>query len=308
MPIKHELQSTIPEQLWIERVSYLLNEKVSSETLDVIHDALYRFPDSIHLRLLEGKACLSLKMFSKARCIFQQLRQQGYEDHNVLSGLAMAAQKEGEWELAITSWNRCLELDPHGNAIKYLSGKCLALTRLGKYVEAEAHYLEMMCSYPDQPEVYEGLARTAQKRQDWLGAIDRWSVCISRFSEHKRVRDWLMEKAAVAQELTRFSQASEIYYNALDRYPKFSRAYEGLARNAELQGHLYVALDRYRDCIDDFPDDPRMFHWRLALAKLSVKLGDISSAKTAFGHLSKFYPQHPHGRRGLQRIAQLQIT
>lgn len=254
--------------------------------LQLVEEGLVHFPDSTSLLVLRGKMCFKLRQYANARDSFQAVLADGKENIAALSGSALLAERLNQWRLAVHFWDRCIAADNSATTpVRWLSAKAAALVRAGSHDEAEALYHVLIKQHVNRPAGIEGLAMLAQSRGDWSVALEHWQRCIDLFKRHRRARFWYVNMANAYITNEQYDEASRIYHQMLDVFPKECDACEGLAKLAERQHQWHVALDRYRDCIDEFPSHARKNRWYSAVARLSIKIND---SRTAGRHAALF--------------------
>ena len=271
--------SVLSENEFVAQIDGMIGAHQHQLVLQYVDEGLAHFPGSVPLLVLKGKLCLKLKQYANARDSFQAALADGKESIAALSGLALLAERLNQWRLAVHFWDRCIAAGKRSTPpVRWLSAKAAALVREGSHDEAEALYLDLVNQHGNRPEGIEGLAMLAQSRGDWSVALGYWQRCIELFRRHHRARLWYVNMANAYINNEQYKEASRIYHQMLDVFPRECDAVEGLAKLAERQCQWYVALDRYRDCIDEFPSHARKNRWYSAIARLSIKVNDSLTA------------------------------
>lgn len=267
------------ENEWIAQIEGMIGAHQHPLALQHADEGLAYFPESVSLLVLKGKLCLKLKQYANARDSFQAALADGKESIAALSGSALLAERLNQWRLAVHFWDRCIAAgNSSSTPVRWLSAKAAALVREGSHGEAEALCHILVNQHANRPEGIEGLAMLAQSRGDWSVALEHWQRCIDLFRRHHRARFWYVNMANAYITNEQYVEASRIYHQMLDIFPKECDACEGLAKLAERQRQWHVALDRYRDCIDEFPSHARKNRWYSAVARLSIKINDSRTA------------------------------
>jgi len=160
-----------------------------------------------------------------------------------------------------------------------------ALLRNGRLDEAEQIFLMLSEKYPKNPQGFVGLARVAQKQQQWEVALGRWNECMSRFPKRARIQ-WYVEKADVLLELGNDGEA-EACRRELDGsgLMQSKSHYSGFAQVAQRRGRWKMAQGLWRECIDKFPEDEEVPQWMLERGIGFVELGLFDKAEEIFASL-----------------------
>jgi tetratricopeptide (TPR) repeat protein len=110
--------------------------------------------------------------------VFQHLsfeypnKPQGYE------GLARVAMRSQKWELALKRWAKVIRLFPNRIPARVALGNILI--ELNQFERAKLVFQDLVKTYPDKPQGYEGLARVAQHGNQPEKALEYWDISIQK--------------------------------------------------------------------------------------------------------------------------------
>jgi|GEM_PF-6291031 tetratricopeptide (TPR) repeat protein len=97
---------------------------------------------------------------------------QGYE------GLARVAMRSQKWELALKRWAKVIQLFPDRIPARVAVGNILI--ELNQFERAELVFQDLVKTYPDKPQGYEGLAYVAQHANQPDQALKYWDLSIQK--------------------------------------------------------------------------------------------------------------------------------
>lgn len=141
-----------------------------------------------------------------------------------LTAWARDAVLEEDWPEAVERWTACIA--EFGEKPHWLTNRARALLEAGRPAEAEREYILLAERFPEMPNGMVGLARLAQDRKDWSGAVSLWTQCLEKFSD-ERAPQWMAAKAAALRQLGLFADAEELLRELAERHPddgKFAKA------------------------------------------------------------------------------------
>lgn len=226
--------------------------------LDLLERCLRTAPDhnqAVAWRRAAAATLNRLGRFAEAEAILRRLIQEHGGTPVDLATFAVAAQRGKHWGDAVRRWADCIARFPqHPAARDWRSSLGAALLELGAYAEAEATFHRITADRPDDPRGFVGLAQTAQRRQAWAAAVERWDVCIARFPEPQV--GWLRTRANALERLQRWREAYQAWETLASRPEAEMAAVIGRARCfVQWAGPTDEAEQMLGELVERFPTD-----------------------------------------------------
>jgi tetratricopeptide (TPR) repeat protein len=165
-----------------------------------------------------------------------------------------------------------IEADPTDPIPHVILGKAFVVMRLPD--QAEEHYQRLLVLEPERDDARVALARLAENRSDFAGALAHYDALIEARPQARR--RWLDSIARI--HLARYDQdkAFECYQEILASSPDNPAAFREVATSYQRLGMIDEASDCLRQAVRLDPDDHRT---RLRLADLYRQLGELRSAE-----------------------------
>lgn len=189
--------------------------------------------------------------------------------------------------------------NPDTNALPRLRKAAKLSFEVGDHDAAEAAYGALAIHHGHLPEGFVGLARIAERRQQWTVAAERWDDCIARFTPRPT---WLNARAKALAKAGRHEDARLSFEELRRDHPDFVGGFTGLANLAFAEGDTRLALQLWEECFVLFPDQVQP-SWRNMKALLFTDLGRLQVSDTLFRSLDADHPDLPYGILGLARNA-----
>ncbi|MBV9992172.1 MAG: hypothetical protein JOZ72_12885 [Alphaproteobacteria bacterium] len=120
------------------------------------------------------------------------------------------------WSEAVELWTACIAR--FGEKPHWLANKARALLEAGRHAEAGRDYVSLAERFAHLPDGMIGLARLAQARKDWAGALSLWTLCLEKFSD-TRAPQWKAAKAQALRQLGRYAEAELLLRQLDEREP-----------------------------------------------------------------------------------------
>ncbi len=208
---------------------------------------------------------------------------------------ALAARQRGERAAALEHFRAAAALDPHN--LWTLLDIAAELRELGRNVDADAVYRDVVAKKPDAPQGWRGLGAMARLRGNRTEALHHFRTAADLEPEHF----WtLVDIATELRELGRLGEAEAAYRNIVTKNPSFSNGWRGLALLARQRGDRAAALEHFRAAVAADPDNV----WTLQDLSTELReLGHVEEAAAAYRDLTAKHPHSPHGWRGLALLA-----
>ncbi len=257
-----------------------------------------KYPNHKRAYIQAGYSLLALDQLEEAGNIFKQGAEKFPDIPEPLVGLAKIPQKKQQWSEALESWQLVNQRFPEFMA-GYLE-KGNVLLEIGKLEEAESVFKIASEKWSDAIQPLEGLAKVAQKSQQFSKAIKIYQGIIQRFPNHLPTRAKL---GNVLIELYKFEEAEEVFQEVVALFPEKPQGFEGLARVAQKQQKWSVALRRFQGVIDRFPDNMQSY---IQKGNVLIRLKKFAEAERIFQKLSNKFPNSSQPLEGYARVAQSQ--
>ncbi len=249
-----------------------------------------------------GMRLLSQQRYAEAEELFREVQIALPSFPGAYIGLALAAQGDHRWAVALERWEECLRLFSHTAQPEWITQKGNVLLRLGYFEEAQQLFEDLIENSPLFPGGYTGAARLAQAQQEWEEALQRWNSCLQRFPYSEERPSWLFDKGRVLLRLGFSTEAIELYQQLLRDYPQLPEGRIGLALAAQVTQDFPGALRHWEQCTAQFAEALRPDH-KYTQASLFLKLGLFREAEEIYRFLADHYPGDPLGSIGLARLA-----
>lgn len=142
----------------------------------------------------------------------------------------------------------------------------------------------------------------AKEAGDWQG-VAALLVCIQERAD----QDWplagFMHLASALQNLGRLAEADDFYAVLCARWPDRLTGWWGRMSVARAREDWPAAAQGWRECLTRFPEQ-EVAGWRLGLAGVLRRQGDVASARTVAAELRDRWPDDPTGWRLCAELAQ----
>lgn len=186
---------------------------------------------------------------------------------------------QGDYQAAVTAYERALSYDSSSATIYLGLGE--ALLRQGQLERSRTVGEKARRLQPDDPLVYEFLARSAEARESFGEAVkhlDKWAELAPADL------DPLFRKAGLLLRQKKFAEAIDAYLAIYDRDPLQQQVLPRAGEIALSTGDLERAYQAYRRLFQLRPDDHRVAR---TYAEISVQAKRFDEAVRAYEHLEK---------------------
>jgi tetratricopeptide (TPR) repeat protein len=181
--------------------------------------------------------------------------------------IAEAAHTRRDWKAAIEAWLVVLAVQPED---RQATGRLIRAYRFaGRIDEADALVEQALARLPDDREYLAEHASNAAARQDWPVAITRWQAVVARGEAPAWAAAGLGE---ALRHAGRHADATEVYRQALDRFPDEPILLQGLAWCATSARDWQEAARWWRRLLARLPENPNV------AARLAAALSEAGDA------------------------------
>lgn len=203
---------------------------------------------------------------------------------------ALVAHASGNWDEALTRWEKVRSRFVHPVGYLYAGRTLIAAKRLN---EADAILSEAFELFHDSPETVTDHAWIAIHQGRWVEGLRRSQNGLGRFPEAKLL---YVGAAFCLRKLRRFAEADSLLTDAVGRFPQEISITQAWAETAQQRSDWPTALHRSDRLISLWPDQPEgyisainclieMEHYEEAEARSSSALAD-------FPDIPDFYQSH----------------
>lgn len=190
-------------------------------------------PDDLDLKILLGKANLSLGRYDTARWVLREVYERRRKDITVLSYLVTIEENTQRYSDAVCYVNELLEITPYSRG--WWMRKINIYKKMGNFEEAERALTRLYQIYPDDTEIKE------QYNYVMLG------------------------DGTDAVKNKQYDTANKIYKTVIDNDPTNKNAYLGIVRNELLKGNPEYALQFTNRALLELPQDRELIDKKIGL-------------------------------------------
>ncbi|MGK7919729.1 MAG: tetratricopeptide repeat protein [Trichodesmium sp.] len=184
------------------------------------------------------------------------------------------------FEAALSNYQKALNLD--SNNLPASVGKGKVLVKLGRFEQAKQLFSELTEKFPDQTLVWENLAKVAEEQKDWNSALENWEIAISKFPENL---SFYRAKGNVLIQLGRYQEAEVVFKDISEKFSYKSDGLCGLAQVLEEQQKWELALTKWQEVIENFPQNILAY---IRCGEILMKLEKVKEAESIFRELSQY--------------------
>jgi tetratricopeptide (TPR) repeat protein len=198
----------------------------------------------------------------------------------------------------VTAYTRFLRVAPGEVRRTQALGHCLV--GVGRFDEAEAHYLRVLAELPESFESLRGLGVARARAGEFEGALEALDRALGLRPGHTDARQW---RGQVLLWLERAEEALAVAVSLIERLPVDPRprflqmeALYDLGRGSEAEAirPVWQRLDRLaqerRALESRLLLEPHQSLWVLELLRLAREAGDVEGAEQAFERLRRSAP------------------
>ncbi|MCW8930266.1 MAG: glycosyltransferase [Gammaproteobacteria bacterium] len=220
-----------------------------------------------------ANALMELGRLDEANQQFNQLKSEFPDFEGGYLGLAKLANKRSDWKLAIKFWGICIQLFDDGKRLWWHANYANALTELGHYEEAKKIYKKLSIEFPDFNVGFSGLAKIAQKQNDWEEANRLWSYCLLTFENSNPW--WIKAQTHALINLNRYEDALETIGKIQLLNDDDPHVYELLCKVNFLLNDMQQCYYYGKKFIENYSKSPRGYYW---CEKALINLGRFDEA------------------------------
>jgi predicted Zn-dependent protease len=297
-----------------------LERDLRARAMEVWTHAYAKFPKEAIKSGPALELLLQLNLYDDAEALMQKGRKQYPNDPRFLEGLAQVAYKRGDREEAL---RRCetLRRKIPGSVRGYWIAAA-TLSELGRAEEAEAVLARGLKASPHDVGLRIEYARLADRRQDWVEALKRWTevlevyghlsgavgmaATLAKLERHDDADQVLstvlykagnqqgiwIESAHIAEHRHDGAEAAKRWSKVRERFPLVSVGYVHGLRSLLESGRQEEAEAMLREGIERLPDDPAIL---IEYAWLAHRLGNWTEAAQRWATVRQRFPKRQEG-------------
>ncbi|NPD47866.1 glycosyltransferase family 2 protein [Lentimicrobium sp. S6] len=199
---------------------------------------------------LLGSCYLSVGKNELAHSIYQLLLRKKTDSVIGLSGLAMVAQSQENWEEALKYWDLCFAKNKGVPESWWLVKRAFALLETGRYEEATTLFITLQNSNPNDEWGHIGLAQVAQKTKGIKDEMLQIEKLLDKYPDQDKIR---MRYGVLLRKAHRFEEAEECFQYVKAKKPNDRDILSALFWTARTSRQYEVAVKRSEELIQKFP-------------------------------------------------------
>ena len=271
---KYVYDSTKSEEAALEAASCFLLMHNRSQALDVVSEALTKYPDSARLKA----AMESIEEGSSEIVEEDGADDTGTsEDPEAIKAIAESMFAMGEYRGALRHIDRALALS--GDDFSYLCLKSQILVKLGEFSNAQNLIEDAIRDNPKSGVLHEALGDIKLARSEYRGALNEYEKAMSLGLNLPEI---LAKKGDAQQGLGYSDRSIDSYSMAVSRNKEDIDLHHKLAQKLYDKGYLSRAEKEAKETLELFPEDGQMMVLLAKVAKDSRKDMAITDAYKMF--------------------------
>ena len=246
---KDVYDKTKSEESALEVASCCLALRKRAEALDVVSEALTKYPDSARLRVAmdsihEGSAELEDQS--------ETLPETAEEDPAAIKAIAESMMAMGDYRSALRQIDRAISLE--GDDVSYICLKAEILIRLGEFSNSQNLVTDALKDNPKSGVLHESLGDVKMAKSEYRGALQEYEKAITLGLNLPSV---LAKKGDAQQGLGYYDRSIDSYTMAVARDTENVPLHYELAFKLYERGYMARAEKEAKEILDQAPDDAR---------------------------------------------------
>lgn len=246
---KEIYSKTKSEESALEVASCCLALRKRAEALDVVSEALTKYPDSARLRAaMESIHEGSVEIEDQAK----EEKEITEEDPEAIKAIAESMLAMGDYRSAQRQIDRAISLG--GDDISYICLKAEILIRLGEFSNAQNLVSDALKDNPKSGVLHESMGDVKMAKSEYRGALQEYEKAITLGLNLPSV---LAKKGDAQQGLGYYDRSIDSYTMAVARDKDNIDLHYALAFKLYERGYMARAEKEAKEIIDQAPDDAR---------------------------------------------------
>jgi tetratricopeptide (TPR) repeat protein len=221
-------------------------------------------------------------------------------DYRTLAQAIAANCSDAEPKEEIRKFSNAVSKDTAREASRGAELGWLLLQR-GLFDEANDLFHALALQFPQNPDVYAGIARCAMRAGAWKRALEAWTVVYTRSSDAPKY-PWLSGRLQVLLKLGHLDEAQNASEKLATIFPDRPDGLLGLANIAMQQRRWTEASTYWSKLLRQFSDRATA-SWHAGLAAAHIELGSLHAAENIYRDLTLRLDADPTGYVGLAQVA-----
>ena len=205
-----------------------------------------------------GKTSFLLDELGRAQLYLEKLSKTRSDDIEIHSMLALSYERIRNYDMAIKSFERVIELDSNRHDAYY--GLGMVLNKMRRFENAMPHLEKAVALNPDYTDAYFYIGSAHQD----LKNFDKAAQAYVKFLESKPENAWetYLRLGACQKELQQFESAIASFQEALKEKPQEAKIFPELAKAFEQSKQYDNAEATYKKLAELMPEDKRAYYYR----------------------------------------------
>jgi glycosyltransferase involved in cell wall biosynthesis/tetratricopeptide (TPR) repeat protein len=216
-------------------------------------------------------------------------------------GLAQIAEKDRNWQLALTKWENIINKFPE--QVNGWNGKANCLLQLQRWDEATKVSEDIIEKFPDKIHGYHRLANIATKQRNWQLSLLRWQQVHEKFPDDF----WgIYGQGDALLQLGQLEEAENIYQQVITKFPNRVEGQAGLTKVANQRQNINTTnLSKIANQNTDNTKKDDLLVWNNQVNQL-LKLNQLESAEKLAQEMIEKFPDKINGYHRLANVADKQ--
>ena len=266
--------STKSEEAALEAASCYLGTNKRAQALDVVSEAMTKYPDSLRL-----KAAMESIEEGSTEILGEQItgEEGSAEDPEAVRAIAESMYAMGEYRGALRHIDRAISMA--GDDPAYLCIKSRILVSLGEFSNAQNLISDALKASPKSGILHEAMGDIKYAKSEYRGALQEYEKAMSLGLNLPEI---LAKKGDAQQGLGYYDRSIDSYSMAVSRDKEDIDLHYTLAQKLYDRGYLARAEKEAKEILEMFPEDGQTMILLARIAKDSRKEMEVMDAYKMF--------------------------
>ena len=240
---------TKSEESAVEAASCCLALRRRAEALDIISEALTKYPDSPRLKVAMASINEGSAEIEEHKEEEEEVKE---EDPDAIKNIAESMMVMGEYRSALRQIDRAISIQ--GDDLSYLCLKSAILLRLGEYSNAQNLISDAIRDNPKSAILHESMGDIKMEKSEYRGALQEYEKAISL---GLNIPSLLAKKGDAQQGLGYYDRSIDSYSMAVARDTENIELRYDLAFKLYERGYMARAEKEVKEILEKAPEDAR---------------------------------------------------